>query len=74
LEAGNSRRELNLANMLDEEAIRSGIRLAIGGLGTYEFVHYLDGRALSSSSNGDVFFFKMLLNGSIRPYNISNRH
>jgi len=56
LEAGNSRRELNLANMLDEEAIRSGIRLAIGT--GHEFVHYLDGRALSSSSNGDVFSLK----------------
>jgi len=44
LETGNNRRGLNLTNMLDGEAIRSGIRWFVSVLGTYESVHCLNRR------------------------------
>jgi len=74
LETGNSRRSsLNLANMLDGEAIHSGIHWIWSSVpGTCESVHCLDGRALSSSPNGNIFSLKYCWNGPIRLH--SNRH
>ena len=73
LEIANNRRGLNLMNMLDGEAIRSGIHWIWPSVpGTCELVHCLDGRALSFLPNEDVFSLKCCWNGPIRLS--SNRH
>ena len=69
LETGNSR-GLNLGNMLDGEFIAEFVWPSLPGM--CKLVHCLDGRALSSSPNGNVFSLKCCWNSSIRLRN--NRH
>jgi len=72
VKTGNNHRGLNLGNMLDGETIRNGIYWIWPTVpGTCEPVHYFNGRALSSSSNRDVFSLKCCWNGPIRR---GNRH
>ena len=59
--------------MLDGKTIRSRIRWIWPSMpSTCEPVHYLDARALSSSSNGNIFSLKCYWNGPIKLR--SNRH